>query len=612
MKKYLAPLLSLLVITFSVIAQNTPTNIKDSIELEDFVVTGSPIKVSKNNVHMAITVVNREQIVESTESAILPFLNGRVPGLFVTERGVTGFGVATGAAGQISMRGIGGSPTTGILMLIDGHPQYMGIFGHPLADSYVTSDIERVEVIRGPASILYGSNAMGGVINMITRKQKKNGLHGNAKISYGSYNTQKYMASSGYKKNKLSIFSSINHDQTDGHRPNSDFNINNGYIKLGYEINKYFKASTDFSIAKFKATDPGPDTINASVGNNLDITRGYWAFDVDNEFNKLAGALKIFYNFGEHKISDGFHSTDQNFGINIHETAKLFKGNSISIGADYINYGGKAENELAMAGNGIVFKDTAIYEAAAYGLIQQSLFKKLILNAGLRFQNHEVYGEKWIPSGGFSFHITPKTTWKASSSKGFRSPTMQELYIWNHNSNLNPEEIINYETSILQSFLNNKINFELTGFFVEGDNLIINIPLQGLQNAGTVSNKGLEFIANINLIKNLAINFTYSFIDMTNPVYATPKHNLFTSFRYQWKKLSAMASVQHINSLDTDPSTHTHLQNYSLLKAKLSYKILTYAEVFASGENLLNQAYETNRYYPMPGATIFGGVNLKF
>jgi len=69
--------------------------------------------------------------------------------------------VANGTAGQISIRGIGVNPTTGVLILIDGHPQYMGIMGHPLADSYVASDAERVEVIRGPGSLLYGSNAMG-------------------------------------------------------------------------------------------------------------------------------------------------------------------------------------------------------------------------------------------------------------------------------------------------------------------------------------------------------------------------------------------------------------------------------------------------------------------
>lgn len=594
-------------------SQQTDKTINDSLDLDEFVVTGTLAKVNKKNVHMSVSVVNNEQIKESSESAILPVLNGRIPGLFVTERGVTGFGVSTGAAGQITMRGIGGSPTTGVLMLIDGHPQFMGIFGHPLADSYVTSDVEKVEVIRGPGSILYGSNAMGGVVNIITRKQKENGFHANANVLYGSYNTQKYMANAGYKKNGFSVFASGNHNQTDGHRANSDFNINNGYIKLGYELNKHFQANTDFSIAKFNATDPGPDTINAKKGNTLDITRGYWAFDLENEFKKFSGAIKLFYNFGEHNISDGFHSNDENYGINIHETAKLFKGNNISIGADVLNYGGKAENTLAMGGKGIVFKDTTIIETAVYGLVQQTLFNKLTLNAGIRYQNHSVYGEEWIPSGGFTFQLLKNTTWKASASEGFRSPTIQELYIWNHNSNLNPEKIMSYETSILQSFFNKKLNLELTGFKVEGNNMIITVPLVGLQNAGSISNMGIEFAANAAVIKNLDFSLTYSYIDMKAPVYGTPKHNLFSSVGYTWKKISATVSAQYINGLDTDPSVaKVNLENYTLLNAKLSYRPWKYVEVFASAENLLDEKYENVRYYTMPGITVFGGINLKF
>ncbi|MBN1462981.1 MAG: TonB-dependent receptor [Paludibacteraceae bacterium] len=594
-------------------SQQTDKTINDSLNLDEFVITGTLAKINKNNVHMSVSVVNNEQIIGSSESAILPVLNGRIPGLFVTERGVTGFGVSTGAAGQITMRGIGGSPTTGVLMLIDGHPQFMGIFGHPLADSYVTSDVEKVEVIRGPGSILYGSNAMGGVVNIITRKQKEDGFHTNANVMYGSYNTQKYMANIGYKKNGFSVFASGNHNQTDGHRANSDFNINNGYIKLGYELNKHFRANTDFSIAQFTATDPGPDTINAKKGNTLDITRGYWAFDLENEFKKFSGAIKLFYNFGEHNISDGFHSNDANYGINIHETTKLFKGNNISIGADVLNYGGKAENTLAMSGKGIVFKDTTIIETAVYGLVQQTVFNKLTLNAGIRYQNHSVYGEEWIPSGGFTFQLLKNTTWKASASEGFRSPTIQELYIWNHNSNLNPEKIMSYETSILQSFFNNKLNLELTGFKVEGDNMIITVPLLGLQNAGSISNMGIEFAANARVVKNLDFSLTYSYIDMKTPVYGTPKHNLFSSVGYTWKKISATVSAQYINNLDTDPSVaKVNYENYTLLNAKLSYRPWKYVEVFASTENLLNEIYENVRYYTMPGITVFGGINLKF
>jgi outer membrane cobalamin receptor len=612
MKKQLISLIAAIIISFPASAQKkTVSLLQDTINLDEVVVTGTTVKVNKRNVPMAVSVVNNLQISESNESAILPILNGRVPGLFVTERGVMGFGVATNAAGQISIRGIGGSPTTGVLMLIDGHPQFMGIFGHPLADSYVASDVERVEVIRGPASILYGSNAMGGVINIITKKQTREGFSGNASLMYGSYNTQKYMASTGYKNKKLSLFASVNHDQTDGHRPNSDFTITNGYIKASYKINNNLQVNSDFSLAHFNASDPGPDTLNAIPGSKLNITRGYWAFTIDNNYEKISGTAKLFYNFGEHKISDGFHSTDANYGFNIFESIKLFKGNNITLGADYLTYGGKAENELAMGGQGIIFKDTTVYDAGIYGFLQQTLFNRLTLNAGLRLQDHQVYGTEWIPAGGMAYKITSGSTIKVSIARGFRSPTIQELYIWNHNMNLKPETIMSYETGLLQSFLNQKLKFELTGYIIKGNNLIISVPLEGLQNAGEVFNKGIEFSANANLISNLDLNLTYSYIHMKSPVYATPKYHLFLSGNYHPGKFQFMTSVQYVNHLDTDPSANTSYQTYVLLNSKISYIVWKFAELFLSAENILNQKYENNIYYPMPGITMFGGMKLR-
>jgi len=586
--------------------------LQDTINLDEIVVTGTTVKVNRHNVPMAVSVVNNLQIEESNETSLLPILNGRVPGLFVTERGVMGFGVATNAAGQISIRGIGGSPTTGVLMLIDGHPQFMGIFGHPLPDTYAASDVERVEVIRGPASILYGSNAMGGVINIITKKQTKEGFNGNANLMYGSYNTQKYMASAGYKKDNFSIFVSCNHDQTDGHRPNSDFNITNGYLKMSYQAGDHINVNSDFSLAHFKTTVPGPDTLNAVPGSSLNITRGYWSVAVDNNFKKYSGTAKFFYNFGEHKISDGFHSKDANYGLNIYESIKLFKGNNLTLGADYLDYGGIAENEKAMGGQGIIFKDTTVYDAGIYGFMQQTLFGRLTLNAGLRLQAHQVYGTGWIPAGGLAYKITGSTTFKASVSEGFRSPTIQELYIWNHNVNLKPVTIMSYETGLLQSFFSHKLKLELTGYIIKGDNMIISVPMQGLQNAGKINNKGIEFAANANPGKDLGFNLTYSYIHMESPVYATPKHHLFLSCDYRHNKWLFTASAQYVNHLDTDPSKKVSYQTYTLVNSKISYQAWKFAGFFISAENILNQKYENNRYYPMPGITVFGGIKMKF
>ncbi|MFW5832158.1 MAG: TonB-dependent receptor plug domain-containing protein, partial [Prolixibacteraceae bacterium] len=556
------------------------------------------------------------QIEASHESAILPILNGQVPGLFITERGVTGFGVAQGSAGQISIRGIGGNPTTGVLMLIDGHPQFMGIMGHPLPDSYVASEVERVEVIRGPASILYGSNAMGGVINIITRKQTREGVHGQARVSYGSFNTQKYMAAIGAKKNKFGAFASFNHDQTDGHREHSEFKIDNGYVKLDYNLNPNFYISTDFSLAGFEAADPGPDTLNASFGERIDITRGYWSSSIQNEFEKVSGALKLFYNFGEHNITDGFHSTDRNYGLNFYESFKFFEGNNITLGLDYMAYGGMAENLKAMGGQGITFTDTTMNETGVYGFVQQTFADQLTLNAGLRYQTHSVYGGEWIPSGGFAWQLGENTTWKGNVGKGFRSPTIRELFLWGpQNANLEPESILSYETGLAKTFLNRKLSTEITFFAVSGENQIIMVPVNGrmkFMNSGEIANKGIEFELIAEPFKNLTLNGTYSFIDMESPVYATPEHHLFLGAKYLWEKIELSANIRQISDLDNDPSPAVNRVSYTLLNAKAAYNITNNMKLYVNAENLLNENYQVNRYYTMPGTTLFAGISYRF
>lgn len=596
---------------FGAKAQEKAFSVKDTIPIKEVIVTGTLTKINRNFTPMALSVVDRKQIAEGNESAILPLLSGRVPGLYVTERGVTGFGVAAGSAGQISIRGIGSSPTTGVLMLIDGHPQFMGLMGHPLPDSYVASDVERVEVIRGPASILYGSNAMGGVVNIITRKQVTEGLGGNAKFSYGSYNTQKQSASAGYKKNKFSTFASFNHDKTDGHRPNSDFEIVNGYLKLGYEINEHFRADADLSLAKFNAQDPGADTLNAKPGNHIDITRGYLAMSVANEYDQLSGAIRFYNNFGEHTISDGFHSTDINNGINLYQTLKVFEGNNLSFGADLANYGGKAENTKAMNGKGITFADTTVQEAGMYAFVQQTLFQNLTLNGGIRLQHHSKYGNEWIPSTGFAWQLSPNTTWRANFSKGFRSPTIRELYMFNHNPNLQPERIYSYETGLAQSFIENKLKVELTGYIVNGDNLIVTGAMGNLFNTGKINNKGLELSVNARPIQRLELLLSYSYIHMDKPLFATPKNNLFLSGTYRWKKFRVNCSLQQISDLNNDATGKINLISYSLLNAKAAWMLNKHFEFTLSGENLLGQTYEPNRYYTMPLTTVFAGINIQ-
>jgi len=611
-------ILKLLLITLSIVSCNFPIiaqeTLKDTVVIDEVLITSTKTTVSRNSVPLTVSVITQKQIEESSESALLPVLSEQVPGVFVTERGITGFGVATGSAGSIIIRGIGGNPNTETLVLLNGNPQFMGIMGHPLPDAYIASDVEKVEIIRGPASTLYGTNAMSGVINIITKTQKEEGFNANARSMFGSYNTQKYMVNAGFKKNRFNMFASFNHDQTDGHRDSSDFNINNGYIRIGYDINPHFNLNTDFSLANFDAADPGPE--NSIAGYTIDITRGMGSVAFDNRFEETNGSARFFYNFGEHNITDGFHSKDKNFGAVLYQSFNLFQGNTITIGTDYKRYGGIAENVKAMNGRGLVFGDTTIWELAGYGYIQQTLFERLVLNAGFRIEHNSVFGNEPVPAGGLAYNPCGSTTLKVSVAKGFRSPTILELYLFPPaNEDLKPEQMVNYEIGILQKLLNNEISLELNVYKSEGDNLIKTVfgptgPRN--QNTGSFSNLGIEFSGNYALLENLNFQLNYSYLSMDEPIIATPEQQLNLSSTFKWEKLSVNFSLQHINNLYTQVTPIKEKENYTLINTRISYIINKYIDIFVKAENLTDQKYYINYGYPMPGFVTFGGINLHY
>jgi iron complex outermembrane receptor protein len=606
-------MIAIVSITKSGFSQKGKSILNDTINIDEVIITGSKTSVNRNNVPLTVSVVTKEKIENSSESALLPVLSEQVPSLFVTERGITGFGVSTGSAGQISLRGLGGNPNTQVLVLLNGNPQFMGIMGHPLPDAYEASDVEKVEVIRGSASTLYGTNAMGGVINIITKEQKEDGFKANARLMYGSFNTQKYMINGGYKKNGFNVFASFNHDQTDGHRDSSDFKINNGFLRIGYDINEHLNINGDFSLANFDATDPGLEGSNA--GYTYDITRGMGAAVLDNKFDKTNGSLRFFYNFGVHNISDGFYSKDKNYGIVFYQAFNLFKGNTITLGTDFKKYGGIAENVKAMNGDGMVFGDTTVYELAGYAYIQQELFTKLTLNAGFRLEHNSVYGNEPVPTVGLAYHPTLSTTIKASVSKGFRSPTIRELYLWTPaNPNLQPERMMNYEVGVLQNLLKNKVSLELTLFKANGDNLIQTVMTStGVknENSGKFSNTGVEFAGTFKPIDMFIINATYSYISMKEPIVAAPEQQMNLSGTYKWNRFNFNLSVQHISNLYTQVTPTEVKNSYTLLNSRVSCLINKYVDVFIKGENLTNKKYYINYGYPMPKIIIFGGVNLR-
>ncbi|MBN1423994.1 TonB-dependent receptor [Candidatus Fermentibacteria bacterium] len=582
--------------------------------MDPIVVTGTRVATVRSEIPQGVTVVSREEIATSGESNVLPILSGRVPGLFVTEQGVTGFGVSGAAAGAISIRGIGGMPNTRVLVLIDGHPQFMGIFGHPLPDAYVASDIERVEVIRGPASALYGTGAMGGAINLITRGATGEGFSLDGRVSLGSYDTRKYSGGVGYTHEAFSILGSVNHDRTDGHRSNDSFKITNGYAKAGYDLRPGLRLVGVASLADFNTDDPGlasspyPD----SIPHWVDIQRGEASLTLINTSSRVDGEVKLFTNFGEHRIYDGFHSTDTNLGIMAFQGLQLIRGNTVTLGLDYKRYGGDSENTLSNAEIG----DHSVDEIGGYVSIHHRFFTRLVVNAGIRVESHTEFGVEPVPQAGLAFNPSGTVTVKVSAAKGFRSPTIRELYLFaSANPDLEPERMWTYQASLLQELLHGTASVELTGFRSEGDNLIQTLgqyPNVKNHNTGEFVHSGFELEARYRPRRRFDCWASYAYLHTEDPILAAPEHHLALGATCAWGIVTVSAHAKHVAGLITkiaqDDVTE---QRYTAVDAKVAIRPLRGIQFFVEGSNLLDEEYEITYDYPMQGATVAAGVSLR-
>lgn len=426
-----------------------------------------------------------------------------MPGLFTTSRGIMGYGVSTGAAGGMSLRGIGGSPTAGLLVLIDGHPQYMGLMGHPIADAYQTMMTERVEVLRGPASVLYGSNAMGGVINIVTRQMKEEGSKTDVQAAYGSYNTLQTEVTNRLKRGRFSSIVTGSYNRSDGHRPDMDFEQYGGYAKLGYDFNDRWKLWGDVNVTHFNASNPG--TVAAPyIDNDSRIIRGMASAALENHYRRTSGALSFFYNWGRHKINDGYHpgeepqtahfnSKDRMMGISWYQSATLFEGNRITAGFDYQHFGGESWYKVLATGEKQPQVDKQLDELAGYVDFRQNIGSWLSLDAGLRVDHHSHTGTEWIPQGGLAFHLPRQAELKAMVSKGFRNPTIRELFMFSQNPDLLPESLVSYELAYTQRLCDNSLTYGLNLYYINGKNIIQVDPAQRKNvNTGHIENWGTE------------------------------------------------------------------------------------------------------------------------
>lgn len=601
-------------------------------QLDEVVVTGTRNETDVRHLSQTVSVVNRSAIENSQQPSLLPILTEQVPGLFVTSRGVMGYGVSDGAAGGISLRGLSGGNAR-LMVLIDGHPQYAGIFGHPISDAYQSMLAERVEVLRGPASVLYGSNAMGGVINIVTRKMRGDRVRTHLRAGYGSYNTLETELTNRIRKGRFSSVVSGSYNRTDGHRDDMGFEQYGGYAKLGYEFSTRWNAYADVNVTHFNSSYPGPVDAPLLEGDQR-VTRGMASLGVANDYGWTSGALSFFYNWGDHWINDGytpsagespqdgrFNSFDDMMGISVYQSLKFFKGNRVTFGFDWFRYGGEAWTEYVKGENAGTRNDLVDKhedEVAGYVDFRQDISRWLTFNAGLRIDHHSRVGTEWVPQAGFAFHLPHGMELKASASKGFRYPILREMYMFPpQNPDLQPESMWNYELAFSQRLLDGRLSYGVNLFYIDGRNLIMTLPNpdgSGMlnQNSGEIKNTGVELQAACRVSQSWSVDGNYSFLHMENHVVAAPEHKLYAGANFTQRRWSVSSGVQYIGGLYTAVGDIPEQEDFLLWNLRGQFRAGKRLDIWARGENLLAQKYEINAGYPMPRATVMAGINIKF
>ena len=519
---------------------------KDSVALKEVVVTGTRNAVDVRHLPITVSVVGRETLTEQHQASVLPTVMQQVPSLFVTSRSMMGYGVSTGAAGGINLRGISGGAGQ-LLVLIDGHPQYQGIYGHPISDSYQTLMAERVEVLRGPASVLYGSNAMGGVLNIVTRAASANrdGVKTTINLGAGSYGTVQAEAANQVRSGRFSSTVAAQYGRTDNHRPRMGFEQYGGYMKLGYDLSEHWNTYVDANITHFNASYPGSVSSPLFDADQW-ITRGVVSAALENHYQNTNGAVSVYSNFGRHKIDDGtadptkptqrfFRSKDALTGVSWYQSAQLFEGNRLTAGVDYQHIYGNAYYTSKQTGevldtpnkqSGKSYRN----EIAGYVDFRQDLTEWLTVDAGIRVDHHSVVGTEWIPQAGVVVRPMSTGEVKAMVSKGFRNPTMREMYLYPpSNEELEPERMWNYELSWRHRM--GAFNYGLNLYYIKGDNMIQTVNRKNV-NTGEIENYGIELEAAWRMNRWWSLTTNHSLLHMEHAVVAAPEYKGFLGANY--------------------------------------------------------------------------------
>ncbi len=604
-------------------------------DIQEIVVTATPVRRNVNDLASAVSIISEVEIEASNSDYVMDVI-GSLPSVYIRRDAVLG-------RQDIAIRGLG-SNLRRIQTLIDGRPEKMALFGCTVAQTLPLANVERIEVIRGPESVLYGTDAMGGVVNVITRRMWDPGYESSVLLSYGSYGTLHDVLRHGGNTGVFDYYITYDHKQTDGYRDNSEYDADFLSLRTGYRLNEEWRLELSGQYFQDEAEDPGP--VNTPYTNNdkKEYIRYSWDADLIGKWDESDFLFKVYNNQGEHEfnmpsIDDYWHSKDRSVGVSARYTQNVYERNdmkdALTVGCEYKHQWADPQDDWvawAQANMPAKFMDFGPYGRNSHDVFAfNELIKGRWINT-LGLRGHWSDEDKqWevLPQAGTLCHITEDTTARAKASKGFRQPAFSELHLFPaHNEKLDSEEIWSYEVALTHAFAPWGSVF-VNPFYMDVRNIIqqesndMPPPMFLNRNSGDFVIQGVEVGFDAQPLDNLNLTVQYTYTDIEDgPAHnqninreGKPKQVVNAVARYRLGKMSFSMDAEHVAGLyDSDLLAGGNIQkvdNFIVVGIKGSYQVTQDFQAFAGIENIFDEDYEQIPGYPMPDTTVFAGVKVQ-
>ena len=584
-------------------------------KLDELVVTATRDEVPIEQVGSSITVITAKEIEQQQKQTVADALR-MVPGLDVVRSGGVGQTVS------IYMRGAKSEHT---LVLIDGiemnDPSLDG--GSFDFAQLAVDDVERIEVLRGPQSTLYGSHAMGGVINIITRKGGDT-FKGYLSAEGGSFYTSKEASGISGSLGIARFAVSASRIDTDGisaansknGNPEKDSHWSNAAsARIGLTPHEDVNLDLIFKYSKSKTeldgfgTIPTDDLTSYSRSEEVYAGGQLWLNLLNSRLEQKLGAslsdINRSYNAYNSRFSGQLAKFDAQSLFHLHET------NDLTVGAEYKDETVRTNlmSEKQAGTTGIYVQD------------QINLFDAWFSTLGVRVDDHEQFGTKatYRLTTAYLFKQTD-TKLKGSYGTGFKAPSLTQLYhpLWGGNADLKAERSDGWDVGIEQRLPAMEVSLGATWFRIDYSDMITWDNAFLYSNIQKAHTRGLELSATAKPADGIICKATYTYTKTNDgttgkELARRPRHKASFDINYSFlQKANLNLGLIYVGSRYDDTANNQTMPSYTLVNLAASYDVTKNLQLFGRIDNLLDREYEEVYGYGTPGIGAYGGVKVSF